>query len=170
MEEKNRKQIRKTGRKPKNDPAVNRYSINLNAEDNAKFLALFDQSGMKVIAHFITACVFQKTVKTVKINMDAVEYHAGLTKFFGQFRGIATNYNQVVKLLNVNFSEKKASAYLYKLEKETIELVKVTKEVIRLTQEFEEKYLKKELKYDCKNWKRKQYVRSDFVQSTESGQ
>ena len=43
MEEKNRKQIRKSGRKPKIDPAVNRYSINLNAEDNAKFLALFDQ-------------------------------------------------------------------------------------------------------------------------------
>lgn len=144
MEEKNRKQIRKTGRKPKNDPAVNRYSINLNAEDNAKFLALFDQSGMKVIAHFITACIFQKTVKTVKIDMDAVEYHAGLTRFFSQFRAIGTNYNQVVKLLYRNFSEKKASAYLFKLEKETIELVRVTQEAIRLTQEFEAKYLKKE--------------------------
>ena len=144
MEEKDRNQIKKTGRKPKIDPAVHRYSFNLNDEDNGKFLALFDQSGMKITAHFITACIFQKTVKTVKIDIDAVEYHTGLTKFFGQFRGIATNYNQIVRLLNTNFSEKKASAYLYKLEKETIELVKVTKEVIRLTQEFEEKYLKKE--------------------------
>ena len=144
MEEKNRKQIRKTGRKPKIDPAVHRYSINLNAEDNAKFLALFDQSEMKAIAHFITACIFQKTVKTVKIDMDAVEYHAGLTRFFSQFRAIGTNYNQVVKLLYRNFSEKKASAYLFKLEKETIELVRVTQEAIRLTQEFEAKYLKKE--------------------------
>ncbi len=144
MEEKNRKQIRKSGRKPKIDPAVNRYSINLNAEDNAKFLALFDQSEMKVIAHFITACIFQKTVKTVKIDMDAIEYHAGLTKFFGQFRGIATNYNQIVKILYRNFSEKKAGTYLFRLEKETIELIKVTKELILLTQEFEDKYLKKE--------------------------
>jgi hypothetical protein len=144
MEEMNRKQIKKTGRKPKNDPAVHRYSISLNAEENAKFLALFDQSGMNVKAHFITACIFQKTVKTVKIDMNAVEYHAGLTKLFGQFRGIATNYNQIVKLLNSNFSEKKALAYLYKLEKQTIELVKVTKEIIRLTQEFEKKYLNKE--------------------------
>ncbi len=140
----NRKQIKKTGRKPKNDPAVHRYSISLNAEENAKFLALFDQSGMNVKAHFITACIFQKTVKTVKIDMNAVEYHAGLTKLFGQFRGIATNYNQIVKLLNTNFSEKKALSYLYKLEKQTIELVKVTKEIIRLTQEFEKKYLNKE--------------------------
>ena len=144
MEEKNTKQIRKTGRKPKIDPAVNRYSINLNAVDNAKFLALFDQSEMKIIAHFITACIFQKTVKTVKIDMNAIEYHEKLTRFFSQFRAIGTNYNQVERLLNANFSDKKAAAYLYKLEKETIELVKVTKEVIRLTQEFEEKYLKKE--------------------------
>ena len=144
MEEKNSKQVRTTGRKPKNDPAVNRYSMNLNAEDNAKFLALFDQSGMKAVAHFITACIFQKTVKTVKIDMNAIEYHEKLTRFFSQFRAIGTNYNQVVKLLYRNFSEKKASAYLFKLEKETIELVKVTKEVIRLTQEFEAKYLKKE--------------------------
>jgi hypothetical protein len=144
MEEKNRKQIKKSGRKPKIDPAVNRYSINLNAVDNAKFLALFDQSEMKIIAHFITACIFQKTVKTVKIDMDALDYHEKLTRFFSQFRAIGTNYNQVVRLLNANFSDKKAAAYLYKLEKETIELVKVTKEVIRLTQEFEETYLKKE--------------------------
>ena len=144
MEEKDRKKISKTGRKPKNDPAVNRYSINLNAEDNAKFLALFDQSGMKVTAHFITASIFQKTVKTVKIDMDAIEYHAGLTKFFGQFRGIATNYNQIVKLLNANFSDKKASAYLFKLEKETKEMKELLQKVLILTEEFEKKYLNKE--------------------------
>jgi|SRR5690554_1731265 len=144
MEEKNRKQIRKTGRKPKNDPAVNRYSINLNAEENAKFLALFDQSGMNVKAHFITACIFQKTVKTVKIDMNAVEYHERLTRLFSQFRGIGTNYNQIVKLLYRNFSEKKASAYLYKLEKQTLELVIISQKIIQLTEEFEAKYLKKE--------------------------
>lgn len=143
MEEKNSKQIRKTGRKPKNDPAVHRYSINLNAEENTKFLALFDQSEMKVIAHFITACIFQKTVKTVKIDMNAVEYHAGLTKFFGQFRGIATNYNQIVRLLNANFSEKKASAYLFKLEKQTAEMADLCRKVIELTQEFEKEHLQK---------------------------
>lgn len=141
MEENNRKQIKKTGRKPKIDPAVHRYSFNLNDEDNAKFLALFNQSGMKITAHFITACIFQKTVK---IDMDAVEYHAGLTKFFGQFRGIATNYNQVVKLLNSNFSEKKASAYLYKLEKETKEMKELLLKVLILTEEFEKKHLNKE--------------------------
>ena len=144
MEEKNRNQIRKTGRKPKIDPAVHRYSFNLNDVDNAQFLALFDQSGMKVTAHFITACIFQKTIKTVKIDIDAVEYHAGLTKFFGQFRGIATNYNQIVKLLNANFSDKKACAYLYKLETETKEMKELLLKVLIITEEFEKKYLNKE--------------------------
>ncbi|KFC17819.1 conjugal transfer protein MobA [Epilithonimonas lactis] len=144
MEKKNRNQIKKTGRKPKIDPAVHRYSFNLNEVDNAKFLALFDQSGMKVIAHFIMVCIFQKTVKTVKIDIDAVEYHAGLTKFFGQFRGIATNYNQIVKLLNTNFSDKKASAYLFRLEKQTIEMKELLLKVLILTEEFEKKHLNKE--------------------------
>ena len=144
MEEKNRKHIKKSGRKPKIDPAVHRYSINLNAEDNAKFLALFDQSEMKAIAHFITACIFQKTVKTVKIELDAIECHEKLTRFFSQFRATGTNYNQIVKILYRNFSEKKAGTYIFRLEKATIVLVQVTKKVIRLTQEFEEKYLKKE--------------------------
>lgn len=144
MDGKEKKQIRKTGRKPKSDPAVHRYSISLNAKENAKFLTLFEQSGMKVMAHFITACIFQKTVKTVKIDTDAIEYHTALTKFFSQFRAVGTNYNQVVKILYRNFSEKKASAYLFKLEKETIELVKLTQEIIRLTQKFEAEHLKKE--------------------------
>ncbi len=120
------------------------YSISLNAEENAKFLALFDQSGMNVKARFITACIFQKTVKTVKIDMNAVEYHAGLTKLFGQFRAIGTNYNQLVKLLCRNFSEKKAPAYLYKLEKQTIEMIALFKKVVKITEEFEKKYLNKE--------------------------
>lgn len=76
--------------------------------------------------------------------MDAIDYHEKLTRFFSQFRAIGTNYNQIVMILYRNFSEKKAGTYLFKLEKETIELVKVMREVIRLTQEFEEKYLKKE--------------------------
>jgi len=47
-----------------------------------------------------------------------------------------------VQLLNAVI--KKALVYLYKLEKQTIEMVKVTKEIIHLAQEFEKKYLNKE--------------------------
>ena len=144
MSEHNGKPKKKTERRPKADPAKIRYTISFNEQEHSRFLELFDQSGMKVTAHFITASIFQKTVKTVKIDMDAIEYHAGLTKFFGQFRGIATNYNQIVKLLNANFSDKKASAYLFKLEKESKEMKELLIKVLILTEEFEKKHLNKE--------------------------
>ena len=60
------------GRKPKADPAVFRYSISFNAIDHARFLALFDQSGMRTKAHFITARIFGEPFKVIKIDKAAV--------------------------------------------------------------------------------------------------
>ncbi|MBT2559804.1 hypothetical protein J7E50_17930 [Pedobacter sp. ISL-68] len=144
MEDNIQHKQKKGGRNPKKNPAIFRYSISLNAEENKHFLSLFKQSGMKVMAHFITACLFQKTIKTVKIDSSAHDYHIRLTNFYGQFRSVGVNYNQVIKIMYRNFSEKKASAYLFKLEKQTLEMAKLIQEVIQLTQEFETKHLKKE--------------------------
>jgi len=49
----------------------------------------------------------------------------------------------VVKALNSNFTEKKALAFLYKLEKYTLELVALNKQIIALSKEFEEQWLQK---------------------------
>ncbi|CAN1534702.1 hypothetical protein MCETHM1_01524 [Flavobacteriaceae bacterium] len=143
MDENNNIQSKKSGRNPKKDPAVFRYSISLNAEENARFLSLFEQSEMNVIAHFITASIFQKTIKTIKVDKATMDYYMRLTTFYGQFRSIGVNYNQIVKLLYRNFSQKKASAYLYKLEKHTTEMAGLCQQIIKLTGEFETKYLKK---------------------------
>lgn len=144
MENEEKKNPRKGGRPAKTDPAVHRYSISLTAEENTRFLTLFEASGMRVMAHFITACVFQKGIKTVRIDKAAMDYYMRLTTFYSQFRAVGVNYNQVVKLLYQKFSEKKASAFLYKLEKQTIELAVLSKKIIEITQEFEEKHLKKD--------------------------
>jgi len=133
----------KGGRHPKDERAVYRYSISLTDAENAKFLSLFEQSGMNVMAHFITACIFQKTITTVKIDKAAVDYHVKLTGLFGQFRAIGVNYNQLIKMLYTNFTEKKAGAYLYRLEKQTMELSALAKKIIQLTEDFETNHLKK---------------------------
>ncbi len=133
----------KGGRHPKDDRATFRYSISLTAVENAKFLTLFEQSGMNVMAHFITACIFQKTITTVKIDKAAIDYHVKLTGLFAQFRAIGVNYNQVVKILYSNFTEKKAAAALYKLENQTIELAALGQKIIELTTEFEANHLNK---------------------------
>jgi len=138
-----KKERKRLGRIPKKDPAIFRYSVSFNSIDHAKFLSLFEQSGQTVMARFITSCIFDKPMKVVKIDKGVQDYYMRLTTLFGQFRGIATNYNQLVKSLNSNFSEKKALAFLYKLEQATIELATLNKQVIALTEDFKRKYLSK---------------------------
>jgi hypothetical protein len=133
----------KGGRPPKKKPSSNRYVFRLTDAENAKFLSLFEQSELSNKAKFITSVLFQREIKSVKIDMAAMDYNTRLTNFYGQFRAIGVNYNQIVKILYRNFSEKKAAAYLYKLEKQTIELVALLQKVVQLTEEFEEKHLKK---------------------------
>lgn len=131
---------RKVGRLPKKDPAVFRYSISFSREEHDKFLTLFEQSRQRVKAHFITSCIFGKPVKVVQIDKGMQDYYMRLTTFYGQFRAIGTNYNQLVKALKSNFSEKKAMALLYKLEKATIELVELQRKISAQIEEFECKY------------------------------
>ena len=83
-------------------------------------------------------------MKSVKIDKGTVDFYMRLTSFHSQFRSVGVNYNQVVKLLYKYFSEKKAAAFLYKLEKQTAEMAMLCQKIIQLTEEFETKYLKKQ--------------------------
>lgn len=143
MRTEKRKNKHKGGRKPKKDPCKHRYAISLNDVDNARFLSLFEASGMEVKAHFITACIFEKPVKVVKIDKGTVDYYMRLTSFYSQFRAIGVNYNQVTKAIKNTFTEKKALAFLYQLEKATFELVAINKQIMDLTKEFEKRWLQK---------------------------
>jgi hypothetical protein len=142
METQEKRNPHKGGRHPKKDPAIHRYSISLNEVENARFLTLFETSGMHVMAHFITACIFQKGIKTVKIDKAAMDYYMRLTSFYSQFRAVGINYNQVVKILYQNFTDKKAAVFLYKMEKQTSELAVLCQKIIQLTEEFEKTYLR----------------------------
>ncbi|GHV39135.1 hypothetical protein FACS1894179_03570 [Bacteroidia bacterium] len=112
----NRKQ---KGRKPKASRDVHRYGIKLNDDENARFMSLFLQSGMTEKAKFIKSMLFGSVMKTVRIDKAAMDYYARLTNFYAQFQSIGNNYNQTVKAIKANFSEKRALALLYKLEKAT---------------------------------------------------
>jgi hypothetical protein len=131
------------GRKPKTDRATHRYGIKLNDDENARFTSLFLRSGMNEKAKFIKNMIFGNPMKTVKIDKAAMDYYIRLTNFYAQFQGIGNNYNQTVKAVKSNFSEKRALALLYKLEKATIELVVLSRKIIELTREFEERWLQK---------------------------
>ena len=134
----------KGGRTPKNDPANYRYSVNFTAVEHARFLTMFEQSGLQSKARFIAARVFGDEFRVVKIDRSAMEYVTKLTSFFAQFRSVGVNYNQVVKELHSNFSEKKALALLYKLEKATVDLVEIGKKIQELSEDFKTNYLGKQ--------------------------
>jgi len=129
----------KVGRTQKSDPAIFRYSISFNAVEHAAFLGRFDESGMKVKAHFITACIFDKAIRVVKQDKAVLDYYMQLTTFHSQFRAIGVNYNQAVKSIKFAFEEKKALYYLAKLEKATLELVVLNRQIMDLTDKLEVK-------------------------------
>ncbi|WP_372473314.1 conjugal transfer protein MobA [Capnocytophaga sp. ARDL2] len=137
---------RNNGRNKKLNPTTHRYVFRLNDEDNAKFLSLFEQSGMKIKAHFITSVLFSKEIKSVKIDKSVMDFYIKLTELYGQFRAVGVNYNQIVKILYRNFSEKKAAAYLFKLEQQTAQMVAICKEIMAISQQLEQHITEKNTK------------------------
>lgn len=144
MTDNSNKKRNKGGRTPKSDPSIHRHVFRLTDEENARLLSLFEASGMTNKAKFIISLLFGKEMKSVKIDKGTVDFYMRLTSFHSQFRSVGVNYNQIVKLLYRHFSEKKAAAFLYKLEKQTAEMAVLCQKVIQLTEEFETKYLKNE--------------------------
>ena len=143
MKENSNTKQNKGGRTPKSDPSIHRHVFRLTDEENARLLSLFETSGMTNKAKFIISLLFGKEVKSVKIDKGTVDFYMRLTSFHSQFRSIGVNYNQIVKLLYRHFSDKKAAAFLYKLEKQTAEMAVLCQKIIQITEEFETKHLKK---------------------------
>ncbi|WP_426478114.1 conjugal transfer protein MobA [Chryseobacterium sp. CBSDS_008] len=133
----------KGGRRPKLNPSKNRYVFRLTDEENSNFLKLYEASGMSNKSKFITTILFQRELKIVKVDISTMDYHTQLTKFFYQFQSIGNNYNQIVKIFYRNFTEKKASFYLFKLENNTKELALICKQIIELTHDFEQNHIQK---------------------------
>ena len=61
-------QKHKAGRTPKSDPAIFRYAISLNEVENVALLGRFEKSGMTVKANFITASIFNKSLRVVRLD------------------------------------------------------------------------------------------------------
>ncbi|NDV97081.1 MobA protein [Dysgonomonas sp. 521] len=133
----------KVGRKPKADPAIHRHYARLNEADNIRFETMFHLSGYKYPAHFIRDKVLNSSLKVKIIDKASMDYIIKLSQFRGQMRKIGNNYNQLLRLLKEQLGEKKALAYLYKLEKVTIELVTTYKEIEVQLQQLEEEWLQK---------------------------
>ena len=130
---------KKGGRKPKLDPCKNRFVFYLNDRDSCTLNAKYLQSGMNEMSWFLKSVILNKPMKVVKIDNGSMDFYMRLTSFYSQFQMIGVNYNQTVKAIKTNFSEKRALVLLRQLEKATFELVAIHKKVMELTDEFEKK-------------------------------
>ena len=131
------------GRPPKSDKVCHPVMVRFTDEEYVRFLAMYEQSGVYAKAVFIKARVFGAEFRVLKIDKTLVDYYTKLASLHAQFRAVGVNYNQTVKELKSRFSEKKAMAMLYKLEKQTVELVALSRQILALTNEFQTQWLPK---------------------------
>ena len=134
----------KGGRNPKLDPATNRYSVNFSSEEDVRFLRMFDRSGITSKSAFIKARIFGEPFHVVTFDKSQHEYYTKLSDFHAQFRMVGNNYNQTLKELKNHFSERRAAALVYKLEKYMMQLVQIMHEVIELTDRYEKRRIGKD--------------------------
>ena len=131
------------GKPPKPDKASHQVMVRFNDEEYARFLAMYEQSGEYAKAVFIKARVFGAEFRVLKVDKKLVDYSTRLSSLHAQYRAVGVNYNQTVKELKSRFSEKKAMALLYKLEKMTVELAGLSRQILALTNEFQQRWLPK---------------------------
>lgn len=128
------------GRPAKTDTASHCVMVRFNDTEHARFLTMYEQSGLLSKAAFIKARVFGDVFRVIKTDRGTLEYVAKLTQLHAQYRAIGVNYNQVVKELRTRFSERKALAMLYKLEKATMQLVEINSRIVALSEEFQKRW------------------------------
>lgn len=133
----------KAGRRPKIDPAVFRYSVNFTAKEHAALVAMHEKSGVESMAAFIKMQFFGRPFKVFSIDEDTRVFIDRLSDFNARFRIIGASYDELVRTLRTNFTEKKALSVLSSLEKKTIDLIMVGSEVTVLAQKFDERWLQK---------------------------
>ena len=128
------------GNPPKPDKASHQVMVRFTDEEYARFLAMYEQSGVYAKAVFVKARVFGAEFRVLKVDKTLVDYYTKLSSLHAQYRAVGVNYNQTEVALKSNFAEKKAFAMLTQLEKLTLGLAIIGGEIVQLTREFQKKW------------------------------
>lgn len=134
---------RNAGRKPKLDPTVFRCTVNFNAQEHARLLAMHERSGVESMAAFIKMQFFGKPFKVFVIDENTRKFIDRLSALNSQYRTLGVSYDTLVKTLRENFTEKKAMTALYRLEQYTKELARINRQIVDLANKFDEQWLLK---------------------------
>lgn len=133
-------EIFKNGRPPSPNRCTHCVMVRFDDLEWDALTRMMEKADETVRATFIKRLVFGKPFKVLTTDRSLAVYCAKLSEFFAQYRTIGVNYDLVVKELRANFTEKKAMTLLYKLEKATIEMAKITADVRALSMQFDEQW------------------------------
>lgn len=134
---------KKGGRNKKIELKESFISFRLTEAENIELERKMSEVNIKNRSHYIKAKIFEKDIRIIKTDIGLLQYLTTLSDLQIQYRAIGNNYNQCVKAIKTAFSEKKALAFLYKMEQATRDLISVNKEIIQITKEIEEKWSQK---------------------------
>ena len=84
---------RHVGRPLKKEKANHCCMVRFTDTEFARFLTLYEQSGVPNKALFIKARVFDETFRVIKVDRSLLDYYQKLTNLYGQFRSVGVNYN-----------------------------------------------------------------------------
>lgn len=135
--------FKKAGRHPKVDTTAFRCSVNFTAAEQAQLLTMQEKSGVASMSAFIKMVLFGKPFKVFVVDENTRIFIDQLSSLNARYRTFAIDYDTVVRTLRENFNEKKAMKALYNLEKITIDMVKVNREIVALAKEFDERWSQK---------------------------
>lgn len=130
----------KGGRPPVANKCSHHVKVSFDDLEWDALTRMMEKADETVRATFIKRLVFGKPFKVLTTDRSLAVYCAKLSEFFAQYRTVGGNYDLVVKELRANFTEKKAMTLLYKLEKATIEMAKITADVRALSLQFDEQW------------------------------
>lgn len=134
---------RKAGRKPKIDTTVFRCSVNFTATEKATLLTMYDKVQVESMSAFIKMILFSKPFKVFYMDENTREFIDKLSSLNSLYRTVGVEYGLLVKTLRENFTEAKAMKALYELERKTIELVRISLEIVELARQFDESWSQK---------------------------
>lgn len=130
----------KGGRPPVANKCSHHVKVSFDDLEWDALTRMMEKADETVRATFIKRLVFGKPFKVLTTDRSLAVYCAKLSEFFAQYRTVGVNYDLVVKELRTNFTEKKTMMLLYKLEKATIEMAKITADVRALSLQFDEQW------------------------------
>lgn len=133
----------KGGRPPKIEATEFRCSVNFSAAEHAALMSMYEQTGAYSMSSFIKNQIFQKPFKVFYFDENTRVFIDQLAGFNSLYRTFGVSYDNVVKTLYMNFTEKKAVAALAELKKLTMKLVSLNQDIVALAQKFDERWSQK---------------------------